>query len=130
MGIIIKPYLEKIILVRNPSYPGHFLCGECEHEYERHFDGYDDASYRTDGCKYCDCTMFVESIVKQGDTICHSAFPPGVKPSWSLKVIGVSIEHDQIWVENFPKRNSLEKPELRSYDDTVNNIRRGEWIVR
>jgi hypothetical protein len=43
----------------NPQHDQRSLCKDCEHEYHRHFDGYEDMA--AVGCKYCKCWTFVEA---------------------------------------------------------------------
>lgn len=54
-----SPYLEgfeiRKISLYNPDYSGNREC-ECGHDYERHFDSYENMS--AVGCKYCRCHDF------------------------------------------------------------------------
>lgn len=56
-----SPYLEyeykKVLKKYNPNYGDDRVC-ICGHTYYRHFDSYEDM--RPCGCKYCDCSTFVE----------------------------------------------------------------------
>ena len=54
---IIKEII-KIVREYNPEYGDHRIC-ECGHNYDRHFDSYDDMA--AVGCKYCDCFEFIEN---------------------------------------------------------------------
>ena len=56
-----KPYIEveRVIKERkfNPNYGDSRVCA-CGHDYDRHFDSYDDME--PVGCKYCQCFTFIE----------------------------------------------------------------------
>jgi len=56
---IIKKKRIVIVEVReyNPKYGDERIC-KCGHNYERHFDTYENMS--PIGCKYCQCRTFVE----------------------------------------------------------------------
>lgn len=55
------PYLLKTVTIierrYNPNY-GDFRICECGHSYHRHFDSYE--SMKAVGCKYCNCSNFIE----------------------------------------------------------------------
>jgi len=63
-GFIVQrepPYIIKEVTTKireyNPEYGDDRGC-KCGHQYHRHFDSYD---YMYDiGCKYCECSTFVE----------------------------------------------------------------------
>lgn len=58
-----KPYIieEKSVIQRtvkyNPNYGDNRVC-KCGHNYERHFDSYENMD--PVGCKYCRCFEFIE----------------------------------------------------------------------
>ena len=62
-----KPYIERTVteVVReyNPNYGDDRMC-VCGHKYYRHFDGYNENE--ACGCKYCECSTFVEAGSAQG----------------------------------------------------------------
>ena len=53
-----SPYLitYKAELNYNPAFGDDRIC-KCGHEYEKHFDPYD--NYERTGCKYCECLTFI-----------------------------------------------------------------------
>lgn len=57
------PYIitERIVIDMeyNPNYGDHRKC-TCGHDYERHFDSYE--NMEPVGCKYCGCFEFVEKL--------------------------------------------------------------------
>ena len=63
MSVDEKPYIIETrvikILKYNPNYGDDRIC-ICGHPYHRHFDWMEN-NYPI-GCKYCDCTQFIEKI--------------------------------------------------------------------
>ena len=59
-----SPYIKVLLpeyLGYNPRYGDDRIC-ICGHSYYRHFDTYD--NMRNVGCKYCQCSEFVEDLNK------------------------------------------------------------------
>jgi hypothetical protein len=55
IGNLVDELEERIARLWDPNHDQNAEC-ECNHVYNRHFDGYDDM--RAIGCKYCECDTF------------------------------------------------------------------------
>jgi len=55
----IKQVVTEIRLY-NPKFGDDRVC-KCGHTYERHFDLHEEVDEQDVGCKYCNCSTFVEN---------------------------------------------------------------------